>query len=147
MKAAQAGQGRIFVLRLEHGEVVHEAVEAFCRREGIRAAEVSVLGGVDDGSRLVVGPRDGQARPIEPVLATLEGVHEATGTGTVFPDENGNPILHLHLACGRGTGTVTGCAREGVITWHVLEVILREIESATSRRRRDPETGFELLVP
>ena len=61
MKAAQAGQGRIFVLRLEHGEVVHEAVEAFCRREGIRAAEVSVLGGVDDGSRLVVGPRDGQA--------------------------------------------------------------------------------------
>lgn len=147
MKAARAREGRLFVIRLEHGEVVHEAIEAFCRREGIAAAVLSVVGGAEAGSRLVVGPADGEARPVRPMTTVLRGVHEVTGTGTVFPDEAGNPILHLHLACGRGEATVTGCAREGVTVWQVLEVVLREIIGTDSARIVDADTGFALLVP
>ncbi len=145
MKYCRAEAGRIFILRLEHGEILHEAIEAFCARNSIQAAEVGVLGGADRGSRLVVGPRDGNARPIVPLVAILDGVHEASGTGTVFPDEAGAPVLHLHLACGRGRKTVTGCARTGVLVWQVMEVVIRELTGTEAARRLDPDTGFELL--
>ena len=77
----------------------------------------------------------------------LDNVHEVVGTGTLFPDANGTPILHVHLACGRGEQTITGCIRTGVKTWHVLEVVLVELTGCTARRLPDPVTGFELLVP
>ena len=51
----------------------------------------------------------------------LDIVHEIVGTGTLFPNENGEPVLHMHVACGRNEGTVTGCVRRGVKTWHILE--------------------------
>ena len=70
-----------------------------------------------------------------------------TGTGTLFPDEDGNPVLHMHAACGRRDSTVTGCVRTGVKTWQVMEVILIELDDTTAVRALDPDTGFKLLVP
>jgi hypothetical protein len=32
----------------------------------------------------------------------LAKVHEIVGTGTLFPDEAGIPILHMHVAGGYG---------------------------------------------
>jgi predicted DNA-binding protein with PD1-like motif len=77
----------------------------------------------------------------------LYDAHEITGTGTLFPDELGNPVLHLHMACGREENTVTGCIRNGVKVWHVMEVILVELLNRSATRIPDPETGFKLLVP
>ena len=34
----------------------------------------------------------------------LEDGDEIAGTGTIFPDEENNPILHMHIACGRKGG-------------------------------------------
>jgi predicted DNA-binding protein with PD1-like motif len=77
----------------------------------------------------------------------LDGVHEIAGTGTLFPDGDGNPVLHMHIACGRGASTVTGCVRRGVKTWHTLEVVLLELLGTPAARVLDPKTGFELLEP
>jgi predicted DNA-binding protein with PD1-like motif len=74
-------------------------------------------------------------------------VHEVVGTGTIFPDAKGAPILHVHLACGRSQETITGCIRTGVKTWHVLEVIMTELLDSTARRLPDAASGFDLLVP
>jgi predicted DNA-binding protein with PD1-like motif len=52
MQYSQAEPGRVFVIRLEDGEVVHEEIEAFARRHGIAAASVLVVGGADNGSKL-----------------------------------------------------------------------------------------------
>ena len=86
-----------------------------------------VLGGADSGSRLVVGPQDERARPIIPMVHELADVHEIVGAGTLFPDEAGIPILHMHVAGGREEAQVTGCVRTGVKTWQVIEVILFEL--------------------
>ena len=148
MKASQARTGRVFVIRLEDGEILHEAIEAFAREHHIRAASVIAVGGADEGSRLVVGPADGRGQPpIQPLEHVLAGVHEIAGTGTLFPDEQGQPILHMHMACGREDRTVTGCARTGVRVWHVLEVIVMELTGVQSKRVLDPNTGFKLLQP
>ncbi len=145
MQYEQAKQGRTFVLRLEHGETIHEAIERFAAREKVAAASVIVLGGANAGSGLVVGPEDGEARPVQPMQATLSAVHEIAGTGTIFPDENGHPVLHLHLACGRETDTTTGCSRAGVQAWQIVEAVITELLGTKAQRRLDSDLGFKVL--
>lgn len=147
MKYSEAKQGRIFVIRLEDGEIFHEQIERFASEHGIARAYLNVVGGADKHSRLVVGPEESRAYPVVPMEHELYDAHEAVGTGTIFPDDQGNPVVHLHMACGREENTVTGCARNGVIVWHVLEVILVELLDNEARRLPDQATGFKLLVP
>ncbi|MGA1843347.1 MAG: PPC domain-containing DNA-binding protein [bacterium] len=147
MRYAQATQGRTFVIRLEDGDVVHEAIEGFAREHSIGAAALIIIGGADCGSRLVVGPEEGRASPVVPMEHTLQNVCEVAGTGTIFPDEQGKPVLHMHMACGREASTVTGCVRRGVKVWHIMEVILFELKDTKAVRAFDPETGFQLLNP
>ncbi len=149
MKYSQAKQGRVFVIRLENGDILHESIEQLAREQSIRAAALIAVGGVAEGTKLVVGAEQGRAQHIAPMEHTLDDMHEIAGTGTLFPDENGNPRIHMHLACGRGNSTVTGCIRTeaGVKVWHVLEVILLELIDTTGVRVLDPETGFKLLKP
>ena len=147
MRYSPACQGRTFVIRLEDGDIIHEEIERFAREKGITSAALIILGGADEGSRLVVGPEQSRSRPVNPTEHILDGVHEITGTGTIFPNERGEPVLHMHIASGRKTSTVTGCVRRGVKVWHIMEAILFELIESTGVRKFDPETGFELLEP
>jgi len=147
MKYSEAKQGRVFVVRLEDGEVLHETIEEFARQKKIAAASLMIVGGAREGSRLVVGPEDGDAAPVVPTEYILDNVHEIVGTGTIFPDENGKPILHMHIAGGRLDSTITGCVRNGVKIWQVAEIILFELTETTACRKFDPKTGFKLLRP
>ncbi len=147
MKYSRAKQGRVFVIRLEDGETVHEEIEKFARTKSIKAGALLIVGGAAEGSKLVVGPEMRQARPIHPMEHIIEDVHEIVGTGTLFPDEAGHPILHMHMACGRSNNTVTGCIRSGVKAWQVMEIILYELVDTTSKRVFEPELGINLLHP
>ena len=145
MKYTTASLGRVLVVRLEDGDVVHECIEQAARAEGIGRAAVLLLGGADGGSRVVVGPEDGRADPIVPMERVLHDVHEAAGVGTLFPDEGGTPRLHLHAAFGRDDKVIAGCIRKGVKTWIVGEAIVIELLDSDAIRRLDPDSGFELL--
>ncbi len=148
MKYSQAMPGRVFVIRLEDGDIVHEEIEKFAVEHGIMSAALIILGGADSGSKLVVGPK--QARgvsPINPMEHILNDVHEVSGTGTLFPDEDGRPLLHMHMACGRGSDTATGCIRSGVKVWHIMEVILIELTKSSAIRTLEAKTGLKLLQP
>ncbi|MBI2906136.1 MAG: DNA-binding protein [Chloroflexi bacterium] len=147
MKYSEAKQGRVFVIRLEDGDVVHEVIEEFARQRSIRAGALIVVGGADMGSKLVVGPKDGRAPQITPMEHILDNVYEVAGTGTLFPNESGKPVLHMHVACGRKSSTIAGCVRRGVKVWQVMEVILYELTDTTAVRAFEPATGFELLRP
>ncbi len=147
MKYSEAKQGRTFVIRLEDGDIIHEKLEEFARVHSINAAAVIAVGGADEGSKLVVGPEQGRSKPITPMEHTLRDVHEISGVGTIFPDKDHNPVLHMHIACGRGESTVTGCVRRGVKVWHLLELILFELLDSSASRIFDEQTGFELLEP
>jgi len=147
MKYTEAKQGRVFLIRLEDGETVHEEIEKFAREQSITAAAMIIIGGADEGSKLVVGPERGRAKPINPMEHILDNVHEITGTGTLFPDDEGNPTLHMHMACGRNANTLTGCIRNGVKVWQIMEVVLFELIDTTGKRVLDPDLGFKLLNP
>ena len=147
MRYSTAKTGRVFIVRLEDGDILHEEIEQLAIKENIKAAAITIVGGIDQGSKLVVGPHDGRAETIEPMEAIVDNVYEATGTGTLFTDETGNPILHLHLAAARGDKVIGGCVRRGVKTWQILEVIVLELTASTAIRKFDPITGFKLLQP
>lgn len=147
MKYSLATLGRVLVLRLEDGDVVHECIEEAARAEGIARAAVILLGGADGGSRVMVGPEDGRADPVVPMERLLHDVHEMAGAGTIFPDEHGRPVLHLHAAFGRDDQVTTGCIRRGVVTWMVGEAVVIELTGSEAHRRRDVAPGFQVLDP
>jgi predicted DNA-binding protein with PD1-like motif len=147
MRYSEARAGRIFVVRLEQDDILHECVERLARKEKIFRAYVIALGALDEGSALVVGPKDGKVDPPLPMRIELKEPRELAGVGTIFPDEEGRPMLHMHAATGRNDTSVTGCVRAGVRTWKVLEVIIQELTDNPSIRKRDAVSGFELLEP
>ena len=147
MRYSEARTGRAFVIRLETGDRLPDAIERLAVEQGIACGFLVVLGGAEDGSRIVTGPEDGAALPPMPMIHRIAGVHEIAGVGTIFPDTQGKPSLHLHVALGRGGAAVAGCSRPGVDIWKVGEVVLVELLGTGARRELDPATGFSLLEP
>jgi uncharacterized protein len=145
MQYGEGRLGRVFVLRLEEGELLNDTIEAFAREHGIAGAMVMYLGGARDGSRVVVGPEAGRGEAVVPMVYALTGIQEVLAVGTLFRNEAGDPALHMHAAAGREGGATVGCTRAGMEVWLVGEVVLLEILGTAARRRRDPQTGFQLL--
>ncbi len=144
MKATEGKIGRVFVIRLEDGDVVPECIERFAQENGISTGQAILIGGVG-GGEVIVGPRHSEERPPQPMLLPVNGAHEVVGVGVLAPDEDGKPVLHIHAALGRSGKTMTGCLRPGVTTWLVGEVILYEITGVDVKRVRDEASGFALL--
>ena len=147
MKYSSAQLGRVLVIRLEDGDIVHECIEEAARREGIARAAVILLGGAGGGSRIVVGPEDGNVRPVVAMERVLHDVHEMAGAGTIFPDESGRPVLHLHAAFGRDDQVTAGCIRTGVKTWVVAEAVVIELTGSEARGAWTRPPGSNCSTP
>lgn len=145
MQFTEANLGRVFVLRLHDGDHLPDVLESFAEKYNIKSALCFFLGGAKDSSRVVVGPRNGDAVPPEPMVTLLKGVHETCGVGTIFVDKEGKPKLHMHASFGRKEETVTGCVRMGVDVWRIGEVVMFELAGTAAHRAVDKETGFEFL--
>jgi len=122
-----------------------DCLERLAAEKGVLSGLAIMVGGVEEGSKIVVGPQEGDVLPPVPMVTTLRGVHEVTAVGTIFPDAEGRPVLHMHAAFGRGEQTRSGCIRAGIVAWQVLEIILIEISDLDARRIPDPKTEFTLL--
>ena len=144
MKACEGRLGRVFVIRLEDGDVLPACIERFAEENDISIGQAILVGGIGEGN-VVVGPRQSSERPPQPMMLPIDGVHEVLGVGVLASSEDGKPVLHIHAALGRSGGTMTGCLRPGVATWIVGEVILYEILDVDAARVMDEESGFSLL--
>ncbi len=145
MQFTEAKIGRVFILRLHEGDRLPDVIENFADRKRVSTAVCFFLGGANDGSKVVVGPKDGRAFPPEPMTTLLKGVHEATGVGTIVQNEEGKPKLHMHSAFGRKKETITGCVRMGVDVWQIGEFVILELMGSDAKRAVDKKTGFEFL--
>jgi predicted DNA-binding protein with PD1-like motif len=144
MKSTEGRVGRVFVVRLEDGDRLPESLERFAEAKGVEVGHVVLVGGIGKGE-VVVGPRDSDALPPDPMLLPLDGAHEVAGVGVIAPGPNGKPVLHIHAALGRSGTTTTGCLRPGVDIWVMCEAVLYEILGADARRVKDEATGFVML--
>ena len=147
MKSSQAKAGRVFVVRLEDGEILHEVIEEFAEKQKIRAAGLIVLGGVDAGSKLVVGPEEGRGRPVVPMELVLGECTRRRGWGRSSRTWRGSLCcICTWRAVGRGRrgrgACGAGCGRGTCWRWWCGRLV-----GTTGRRVADAATGFELLEP
>lgn len=134
--------GRVVVARFADGEDVLAGLAEIARKEQIKAAAFSLVGGMK-GGRYVVGP-EGDEMPPRQVWRELSENHEAVGFGTIFWLEN-DPKIHFHGAYARGDNVKAGCMREGSETFLVLEVVITELLDIDAVREVDTASGFALL--
>ena len=144
MKACEGHIGRVFVVRLEDGDVVPTCLERFAEEKDISVGHVILIGGIG-GGEVVVGPRDSDEMPPQPMLLPVDGAHEVVGVGILAPGADGKLTLHIHAALGRSGQTLTRCLRPGVTTWLVGEAIIYEITGTNVARLPDKASGFNLL--
>ena len=145
MEFTQAELGRIFILRLHQNETLHQLIENFASEKRVKSGLCFFLGGAEDKSKVVVGPKDGNALPPQPMITLLKGVHEGYGVGTIFTSEDGTPKLHMHASFGRNDNSVTGCVRIGIDVWQIGEVVILELKGGSAKRAKNKQTGFEFL--
>jgi predicted DNA-binding protein with PD1-like motif len=146
MQYTEGRFGRVFILRLEDGERLNDTIENFAKGQKLSHGLAFFLGGAGDGSKVVVGPEAGRA-DIIPMIYTLRESQEVLALGTIFPNESGEPVLHMHAAAGREGRATVGCTRAGLGVWLTGEVVLLEIMGTeAAQRQKDPATGFQLLT-
>ena len=90
MKSTEGRIGRVFVLRLEDGDVMPTCLERFAEEKSIKAGHVILIGGIG-GGEVVSGPRDSEARVPDPMLLPVDGAHEVVGLGILTPGDDGKP--------------------------------------------------------
>ena len=144
MKASEGKLGRIFVFRLEDGDVIPECIERFAEEKGVMAGYVNLLGGIG-GGQIVAGPTHSEQIPSEPILIPIKDAYEMLGVGVLAPNKEGKPVLHLHAALGRKKQTITGDPRYGITLRLVGEVILHEITGVSMARIKNEKSGLALL--
>ena len=143
MKVSEGKVGRVFVVRLEDGDRLPDAIEDLAVQKNIRAASVILLGGIRRGT-IVVGPETPDVPP-KPMCTEFQDVHEIAAVGTIFRNADDKPTLHLHGSLGRDGRTITGCTRAGIDVWLIAEAIITEITDTTAQRVL--HAGLELLEP
>ena len=134
--------GRVFLIRVDHGEDLLAAITTVAEREAVAVGLVLLLGAVER-ARLSEGPETLVLPPVPIATAFFDG-REVLGIGTIVR-EDGRPVLHLHAATGREGTTATGCVRAEARVFAVAEVVLFEL-ALTAIRNRDATAGFSPLA-
>ena len=57
MKYSEATIGRTFIIRLEDGDRLPEAIESFAVENGVSHGTCILVGGIKSGGSIVVGPQ------------------------------------------------------------------------------------------
>ena len=144
MRYTEAKLGRVFYLRVDHGEDLLAVLQDFVIEKGIAAGFVHILGALREGN-IVTGPKV-PILPPDPLFDAYEGGWEVLGLATITQGEE-RPHIHLHASVGRGREALTGCLRKKATTYIIIEAVIIEFIGGGILRRIDPVTGLELPEP
>ena len=143
MQYSEGRPGRVFVLRIDHGEDLIESLQMFLEKKGIESCTTLFLGALSNG-QAVTGPKRPEIPP-QPNFEAYESAWEVFGMATVYPSGDG-PRLHIHSGLGRGREALIGCIREKARVYLLVEMVLFEICSLEAERVWDEEMQLFLLT-
>ncbi|MDG6243322.1 MAG: DUF296 domain-containing protein [Methanolobus sp.] len=135
--------GRVFTVRLDHGDDILRELEGLAVAEDLHSAAFIMLGAVKEAN-LVVGPKTNEVPP-DPSWEKIIDAHEVLGIGNIFREE-GKPKIHLHSVAGRGLSVKAGCLRKESEVFMVAEIFIMEICSISASRIFDHKRGFSPLA-
>jgi predicted DNA-binding protein with PD1-like motif len=127
------------VVVCEKGEEAIAAIGRAVAEEGVRAAQVTAVGGFSDGD---VGYFDRDRRDY--LRIPIGGQVEVLSLLGDVAERAGEPSLHVHAVLGRSDGSTLGGHLLRGEVWPTLEVIITEVAPELAKRV-DPETGLALI--
>ena len=142
MQYSEGSLGRVFVLRMDHGEDLIESLQKFLKEKKIESCTALFLGALRDG-RAVTGPKSPVVPPT-PNFEAYESAWEVFGMATIYPSIEG-PKLHIHCAMGRGRQSLLGCIRDKAEVYLIVEAVLFEICGLAAERAWDENMQLYLL--
>lgn len=131
---------RIHLLVMDTGEDPLQELVRFARTQGIVAASFSAIGAFSDA---VVAWFDMESRRYERI-PVAEQVEVVSMLGDIALGDDGEPVVHSHVALGRRSGAVIGGHLVAAQVRPTLEMVLIEGQRALHRRYR-PAVGLALL--
>lgn len=141
MDYAEGRVGRVFAVRVDHGEDLIAVLNSFSRKKGIQCAMAQFLGALSEG-RVVTGP-ERAVLPPNPHFEGFDGGWEIFGVASIFPGNDG-PVIHIHTSAGRGRNSLTGCLREVAEAYIVVEVFIIELVGLAAFKTHEQKTGLKL---
>ncbi|MCX7748632.1 MAG: DUF296 domain-containing protein [Clostridia bacterium] len=142
MQYRKGNIGRVFIVKVEHGDDLLESIKEIAQKENIEAATLFMLGAMKEAS-LVVGPKEAVLPP-DPSWTEFQDGREIVGIGTLFKDGT-DPALHIHIGVGRGEETLIGCIRKNGEVYIVVELIIMEITGIEVEKVPDEKMGLKML--
>jgi uncharacterized protein len=143
MQYTEGQLGRVFVVRIDHGEDMLSSLRTFIAEKDVQAGSIVFLGALMSG-RMVTGPEEPVIPPV-PHFVMFEGGWEVFGVGTIYPGEGG-PHIHYHASVGRSGHALTGCLRETAVTYLIVEAVIHEFVGLSARREFDEKMQLHLPV-
>jgi len=142
MQYSEGNLGRVFVLRMDHGEDLTSSLLKFVQEKEIDSCMALFMGALREGLA-VTGPEAPVIPPV-PHFESFESGWEVFGMATIYPSSDGQK-LHIHSALGRGRQSLTGCIRERAQIYLIVEAVLFEFLGLNARREMDAKTSLYLL--
>lgn len=136
--------GRTIVAKVEHGDDLFGSIKELAKREKIESAVLFMLGALKS-SKIVVGPREVVVPP-EGMPQFFNDGREILAIGTIFSNEQGEPLLHIHGAMGRQESVLVGCIRDLSEVYLVVELIIMELKGTQAHRLYDSNILLNTLV-
>ena len=143
MQYAEGKPGRIFLLRIDHGEDLVRTLRDFATDHNVTCGYVRFIGALLSG-QIVTGPEK-PVLPPDPHFESFSGGWEVVGMATITPGEDG-PRLHLHASIGKEDRVLTGCLRGTITTYIIVEAVITEITGIEMSMEKDSLTGLVLPV-
>lgn len=144
MQYSEGRIGRVFVLRMDHGEDLLESLQKFLKEKNVNSCMALFLGSLHDG-QAVTGPKEPVVPPV-PNYEAYDSAWEVFGMATVYPSKEG-PKMHIHSGMGRGRQALVGCLRDKAKIYLIVEAVLFEICDLGAERVWDEEMKLFLLSP
>ena len=127
------------IVRMDKGEEILEQLRMVSEREGVRLAEVSALGAVND---ITVGVFKTDEKKY--YANRFTGSYEIVSlTGTVSTMD-GAYYAHLHMSAGDDRGMVVGGHLNSAVVSATCEMVIRIIDGSVDRAFSE-EIGLNLL--
>ena len=132
--------GNTYYIRMDRGDEIFGRILSLCKKEKIRSAVYSGIGGIGVAESQIFQPETGTF-----ALERIEGTLELVSLmGNVVCDENGEYYHHSHALLFYLEGTnqkSVGGHMKSLTVSYTAEIELRPVLGGEIQRTYDPETG------
>ncbi len=128
-----------YVLSIDNHEEIMAALADFCKKQKIKAGEITGLGAISEATFRFLDPVTKQY--VDKVFEEQMEITNLTGN---ISNKDGEVYLHVHLTCSRRDYTCVGGHLLKARINGACELLVTDFGLTSLGRKFDPETGLNL---